>query len=151
MLLIKWWKNKNVFPLGVKYCVECNLSNQQPTSINEYFHVKDTNRLKSIDKNGVCAACNFNKKWNNTIIGTKEKIFNYSISTETNGEYDCIVGEVVVKQGFSITVLKHKYNMNIDCTWSPHLYTDIGGKILKLDSVGGFDNFLFLKWKGACN
>ena len=43
-------------------CVECNLSNQQPTSINEYFHVKDTKQTTvAFDKNGVCAACNFNK------------------------------------------------------------------------------------------
>ena len=39
-------KNKNGLPLEVKCCVECNLSNQQPTSINEYFHVKDTKQTK---------------------------------------------------------------------------------------------------------
>ena len=48
-------KNKNGLPLEVKYCVECNLSNQQPTSINEYFHVKDTKQTTvAFDKNGVC-------------------------------------------------------------------------------------------------
>ena len=34
-------KNKNGLPLEVKYCKNCNLSNQQPTSTNEYFHTQD--------------------------------------------------------------------------------------------------------------
>ena len=29
-------------PLEVKYCVKCNVTNQKPTSTNEYKHDKDT-------------------------------------------------------------------------------------------------------------
>ena len=31
-------KSKQGLPLEVKYCQKCNLINQRPTSINEYFH-----------------------------------------------------------------------------------------------------------------
>ena len=37
-------RNKKGLPLEIKYCVECNLSNQRPTSINEYFHTKDSSQ-----------------------------------------------------------------------------------------------------------
>ena len=30
-------KNKNGLPLEIKYCKNCNLINQRPTSINEYL------------------------------------------------------------------------------------------------------------------
>ena len=35
-------KNKNGLPLDIKYCIKCNLSNQQPTTVNEYFHINET-------------------------------------------------------------------------------------------------------------
>ena len=61
-------KNKNGLPLEVKYCKNCNLSNQQPTSTNEYFHTQDTiQQTIEFDANGVCAGCNFHKtKWDQT-------------------------------------------------------------------------------------
>ena len=34
-------KNLSGLPLEIKYCNLCNLSNQQPTTTNEYFHTKD--------------------------------------------------------------------------------------------------------------
>ena len=56
-------KNKKGLPLEIKYCVECNLSNQRPTSINEYFHTKDSSQTTvEFDEKGVCAACKFVKK-----------------------------------------------------------------------------------------
>ena len=35
-------KNKNGLPLEIKYCKKCNISNQQPTTTNEYFHNLET-------------------------------------------------------------------------------------------------------------
>ena len=56
-------KNKNGLPLEIKYCTKCNLINQRPTSINEYFHTKDSVQTTvEFDENGVCAGCNFVKK-----------------------------------------------------------------------------------------
>ena len=40
--------NKNGLPIEIKYCKKCNLINQRPTSINEYFHIKET-RQKTIE------------------------------------------------------------------------------------------------------
>ena len=33
-------------PKEIKYCVKCNISNQQPTSTNEYKHTKNTKSIK---------------------------------------------------------------------------------------------------------
>ena len=53
---------------NIVYCHKCNLSNQQPTSTNEYFHTKDTRQqlVKFNDKN-ICAACEYNEKKYNSI------------------------------------------------------------------------------------
>jgi len=37
-------------PLEVKYCVKCNVTNQKPTSINEYQHDKNTLQILDIIK-----------------------------------------------------------------------------------------------------
>jgi len=56
-------KNFNGLPLEIKYCNLCNISNQQPTTTNEYFHTKDIFlSTVAFDSQGICAACNFNKK-----------------------------------------------------------------------------------------
>ena len=148
-------KNPNGLPLKIKYCTECNLSNQQPTSINEYFHIHNTKQTTvTFDEDGICAACNFNKKkWDNTINWEereKELIELCNKHRKSNGEYDCIVGVSGGKDSvFQSHVLKYKYNMNpLTVTWSPHLYTDIGWKNFQnWLHVGGFDNFLISNFK----
>ena len=81
-------KNKNGLPLNVIYCEECNLSNQQPTTTNEYFHINSTTQISVLfDKNNVCAACNFNKlKWNQTINWDdreKELMHSWNLTAKT--------------------------------------------------------------------
>ena len=50
-------------PLEVKYCVKCNVSNQKPTSTNEYKHDKNTAQITiEFDSNNICYACTSNKK-----------------------------------------------------------------------------------------
>jgi len=144
-------KNKNGLPIEVKYCQKCNLSNQQPTSINEYFHTSETiQSTVKFDENGVCAACNFNKKkWDSTINWQErenELIELCNKHRKSNGEYDCIVGGSGGKDSvFQSHMLKYKYKMNpLTVTWSPHLYTEIGWKNFQnWIHVGGFDNYLF--------
>ncbi len=62
-------KNKNNLPLETKYCVKCNLSNQRPTSMNEYFHKHDSlHTTVEFDEKCICAGCNFvEKEFDNTI------------------------------------------------------------------------------------
>tara|TARA_B100000767_G_C19701001_1_gene508405 strand:- start:65 stop:1297 length:1233 start_codon:yes stop_codon:yes gene_type:complete len=144
-------KNSKGLPLKVKFCIECNISNQQPTSTNEHFHTKDTiqDTIK-FDENGVCAACNFNKtKWSDKIDWvSREKELTELCNKyrKNNGEYDCIVGGSGGKDSvFQSHVLKYKYKMNpLTVTWAPHLYTDIGWKNFQSwIHEGGFDNYLY--------
>ena len=144
-------KNKNGLPLEIKYCVKCNLSNQRPTSVNEYFHTNTTEHSTvEFDEKGVCYGCNFvEKEFNNTINWKdreKELIELCDKYRKNNGEYDCIVPGSGGKDSiYASHVLKYKYKMNpLTVTWSPHLYTDIGKKNFESwIHNGGFDNFLY--------
>ena len=138
-------------PEKVIYCSECNLSNQNPTSTNEYFHTNDIIQdTVDFDENNICAACNFNKlKWNNVIDWEereKELIEICNQYRKDDGSYDCLVGGSGGKDSvYQSHVLKYKYGMNpLTITWAPHLYTDIGFKNFQnWLHIGGFDNFLY--------
>lgn len=138
-------------PEKVIYCSECNLSNQNPTSTNEYFHTNDIIQdTVDFDENNICAACNFNKlKWNNVIDWEereKELIEICNQYRKDDGSYDCLVGGSGGKDSvYQSHILKYKYGMNpLTITWAPHLYTDIGFKNFQnWLHIGGFDNFLY--------
>ena len=138
-------------PRDVKYCVKCNMSNQQPMSTNEYQHSpSEKKETMSFDKEGVCYACRFNEfKEDGTIdwIEREKELTELCNRYRKNdGTYDCIVGGSGGKDSaFQSHVLKYKYGMNpLTVTWAPHLYTDIGWKNFQnWIHNGGFDNFLF--------
>ena len=144
-------KNKNGLPLEIKYCTKCNLINQRPTTINEYFHTKDTVQTTvEFDENGVCAGCNYVKKEFDNTIDWKEREKELQELCDkyrkNNGEYDCIApGSGGKDSVFASYVLKYKYKMNpLTVTWSPHMYTDIGWENFQSWlHKGGFDNYLF--------
>ena len=144
-------KNKNGLPIEVKYCIKCNLSNQRPTSVNEYFHTKETKHSTvEFDQNGVCYACNFVKKEFDQTIDWKERekelIELCNKHRKNNGEYDCIVPGSGGKDSiFASHILKYKYKMNpLTVTWAPHLYSDMGWKNFQnWIHKGGFDNYLY--------
>jgi len=143
-------KNLNGLPLEIKYCNLCNLSNQQPTTTNEYFHTKDIFLTTvAFDSHGICAACNFNKKkWDQTIDWKereKELVELCDQHRRSDGKYDCIIGGSGGKDSvFQSYTLKYKYKMNpLTVTWSPHLYTEVGwNNFQNWISLGGFDNYL---------
>jgi N-acetyl sugar amidotransferase len=137
-------------PVNIEFCKKCNISNQQPTTLNEFFHTKDSTyeTVKFID--GICAACSFNKKkWDGEIdwaLREKELIELCNKYRKTNGDYDCIVGGSGGKDSvFQSWMLKYKYKMNpLTVTWSPHLYTKVGwNNFQNWIHKGGFDNYLF--------
>ena len=138
-------------PEEIKYCIKCNMSNQQPMSSNEYKHSdKSTKETMSFDDEGVCYACNFNKWKDDGTIDWDEReaelIELCNKYRKNDGTYDCIVGGSGGKDSaFQSHVLKYKYNMNpLTVTWAPHLYTDIGWQNHQnWVHVGGFDNYLF--------
>jgi len=143
-------KNFNGLPLEIKYCNLCNISNQQPTTTNEYFHTKDIFlSTVAFDSQGICAACNFNKKkWDQTINWKereKELVELCNQHRRNDGKYDCIIGGSGGKDSvFQSYILKYKYKMNpLTVTWSPHLYTEVGwNNFQNWISLGGFDNYL---------
>jgi len=151
--MIKKSKNINMYglPSEIKYCNKCNMSNQQPTTTNEYLHNDSTVQEPiEFDNNGVCAACNFNKlKWDGTIDWDErenELIELLDKYRKNDGNYDCIIGGSGGKDSaFQSHVLKYKYGMHpLTVTWAPHLYTDIGWQNHQnWVHEGGFDNYLF--------
>jgi len=138
-------------PKEVKYCVKCNLINQNPTSTNEYKHDKDTLQIPiSFDKNDVCHACKtVKKKWDGSINWEereKELIDLCDKHKNIKGKYNCLIGGSGGKDSsFQSHILKYKYGMKpLTVTWAPHIYTNIGWKNFQnWINIGGFDNYLF--------
>ena len=144
-------KNLYGLPSEIKYCIKCNISNQQPTTTNEYYHTKESVFTTiEFDSDGVCSACNFNKKkWDYTINWKdreKELVDLCNKYRKKDGSYDCIVGGSGGKDSvFQSYQLKYKYKMNpLTVTWAPHIYTQVGWKNFQnWISIGGFDNYLY--------
>ncbi len=138
-------------PPEVKYCEKCNVSNQWPTTTNEYDHDKDTKQISiEFDSNNICYSCRSNeKKWDGKIDWKereKELIDLCSKYKDFKGPYNCLVpGSGGKDSAFQSHVLKYKYGMRpLTITWAPHIYTEIGWKNFQnWINVGGFDNYLF--------
>lgn len=138
-------------PREVRFCVRCNISNQQPMSSNEYSHGKgSTKTTLTFDEDGVCHACRFNDLKRDGEIDweerEKELIELCDKYRKNDGSYDCIVGGSGGKDSaMQSHLLKYKYGMHpLTVTWSPHLYTDIGWKNFQAWlHEGGFDNYLY--------
>lgn len=138
-------------PREVRFCVQCNMSNQQPMSSNEYSHGKGSSKTTmSFDEEGVCHACRFNDMKRDGEIDwaerEKELLDLCDQYRKDDGSYDCIVGGSGGKDSaMQSHLLKYKYGMHpLTVTWSPHLYTDIGWKNFQAWlHEGGFDNYLF--------
>ncbi len=138
-------------PLEVKYCEKCNVINQQPTTINEYTHDKDTHQIPlEFNSDNICFACTYNeKKWGGIIdwdLREKELTELCNEHKKSKKQYNCIVGGSGGKDSvFQSHILKYKYGMRpLTVTWAPTIYTDIGRtNFQNWIDVGGFDNYLF--------
>ena len=142
-------KSKNLYnlPIQVRFCKECVISNQRPSSYPEFRHTKDRKGAKYInfDQNGICDACNHAKEKNKIDWKDREKKLLKLLEKyrSSNSSYDCIVpGSGGKDSAYQSHILKHKYGMNpLTITWSPILYTDYGYENWKnWLEVGGFDN-----------
>jgi len=134
-------------PREVKYCRECIISNQRPSSAVEFKN--NGNNKKSIQFNdeGICDACLV--KRNKKQINWKEREQQLRTLCDrhrsSDGSYDCLVpgsgGKDSIMQAH---LLKYKYGMNpLTCTWAPNIYTDWGWKNHQAWIHAGFDNILF--------
>lgn len=137
-------------PEEVKFCKKCVISNQRPSSTNEYFHVYDTKHTTiEFDDEGVCSACRVNEAkatdidWKQREEELLELLSKYR---SKDGSYDVLVpGSGGKDSAYQSHVLKYKYKMHpLTVTWSPHIYTEVGWRNFQswLHS-GGFDNYLF--------
>lgn len=136
-------------PEDVKFCSKCVISNQRPNSAIEYTHTqKSIKKTINFDENGVCDACNYSIKKNNTINWDereRELIELCNMYRSKDGRYDCIVPGSGGKDSFYAShILKTKYNMHpLTVTWAPHIYTDWGWKNFQSWIHAGHDNILF--------
>ncbi len=139
-------------PLVVKYCKNCVISNQRPSSTVEFISKSsDKKRGISFDRNDVCEACNFSERKNvdidwqereDSLILLAQRIKKYRNSSG----YDIVVpGSGGKDSAFTAHILKEKYGLNpLTVTWAPHLYTEIGWtNFTNWSHVGGLDNILF--------
>ena len=137
-------------PPEVKFCTNCVISNQRPSSTVEFRHRSDSKKTTiGFDDTGVCDACRYAERknagidWQEREAKLRELCDRYR---SRNGSHDCLVPGSGGKDSiFASHILKTKYSMHpLTCTWAPHLYTDVGWRNLKnWIRKGGFDNYLF--------
>tara|TARA_B100001989_G_C24540873_1_gene467489 strand:- start:1257 stop:2525 length:1269 start_codon:yes stop_codon:yes gene_type:complete len=153
-LKIKSMKILFGLPKKIKFCKSCVISNQRPSSIQEFHHDSQRTGAKYINfsKEGICDACNYNHEkkkidWVKREHELEKLLDKYR---KDNGDYDCLIpGSGGKDSAYQAHILKYKYGMNpLTITWSPLMYTDYGYKnYTNWCEVGGFDN-LFFKQNG---
>ena len=135
-------------PEKVTFCKLCVISNQRPSSTVEFKNSDGKNKSGiSIDDDGICDACSYNKKKSHIDWKKREnELFQFLEKyRKNNGEHDCIVPSSGGKDSsFTAHILKTKYNMNpLAVTWAPNMWTDEGFENFNnLSRVGGIDSIL---------
>ena len=135
-------------PKETIFCKKCVISNQRPNSAIEYNHTQESKKdTINFDTNGICDACNFAEKKQNSIDWAereRELIDLCDQHRKHDGSYDCILPGSGGKDSFYAShILKTKYNMHpLTVTWAPHIYTDWGWKNFQAWIHAGHDNFL---------
>jgi len=136
-------------PEKVLFCKQCVMSNQRPSSTQEFKHSKEIkHKTLNIDEDGICDACKYAKQkekinWNER---EKELLKLLDQYRRKDGYFDCIVPSSGGKDsGYAAHLLKYKYDMTpLTITWPPIMYTDIGLRNFRNGiDIGGFDNITF--------
>ncbi len=135
-------------PREVKFCNNCVISNQRPSSAIEFKN--DGVREKEVinfDKKNFCDACKVKEIKESINWEEREKELRDLCDRhrKNDGSYDCLIPGSGGKDSFmQAHILKYKYGMNpLTCTWAPHIYTDWGWKNHQSWIHAGFDNILF--------
>lgn len=136
-------------PREVKFCSECVMSNQRPSSCYEFEHTIDSiKKSLNIQPDGVCDACHANHdKSNHHIDWTEREQELRELCDQyrkNDGSYDCLVPGSGGKDSFyAAYLLKYKYHMHpLTVTWAPHIYTEWGWQNMQAWIHAGFDNYL---------
>lgn len=133
-------------PEEVKFCTRCVMSNQRPSSTQEYSHVANSKKETiHFDAEGVCDACRVaeqkqNVNWEDR---RRELVQLCDAHRSHDGSYDCIVPGSGGKDSFyAVHQLKKEFGMHpLTVTWAPHLYTEWGWRNFQR-WVAVADNFL---------
>tara|TARA_B100001059_G_C17811933_1_gene572832 strand:- start:427 stop:1623 length:1197 start_codon:yes stop_codon:yes gene_type:complete len=142
-------KIKYGLPEKIIFCKKCLMSNQQPYSINETTHTKDSKKeTMVIDESHTCEACKYNEIKKNIDWEYREKLLEKMLNNyrSKDSSYDCIVaGSGGKDSSMTSHVLKYKYGMKpLTITFAPIMYTDVGKQNMEnWINIGGFDNLLF--------
>tara|TARA_B110000008_G_C16913759_1_gene541774 strand:+ start:88 stop:1407 length:1320 start_codon:yes stop_codon:yes gene_type:complete len=135
-------------PKKILFCKKCLISNQRPNSAVEYNHIKESKKdTIHFDNNGICDACNFTEKKQNTINWEERDRQLRELCDKhrkTDGSYDCVVPGSGGKDSFYAShILKTKYGMHpLTVTWAPHVYTTWGWENFQAWVHAGHDNYL---------
>ncbi|GAL27520.1 legionaminic acid biosynthesis protein PtmG [Vibrio variabilis] len=104
-------------PLDVKFCTQCVISNQRPSSTIEFKnHQGEKKKVIHFDEHGVCSACRYHQEkelkldWE----AREQQLLNLLDKYRRNdGRYDVIVpGSGGKDSAFTAHILKYKYGMN---------------------------------------
>lgn len=137
-------------PEEVKFCKNCVISNQRPSSEVEFKHtIKTKKQTIGFDEEGVCDACRQSEIKNRIDWKQREEELLKLLDKyrRNDGYFDCIVpGSGGKDSAYQAHILKYKYGMNpLTITWPPILYTDYGYKNWKAWLDSGFDNISFYR------
>ncbi|WP_186647684.1 N-acetyl sugar amidotransferase [Fluviispira vulneris] len=136
-------------PPKIIFCKKCVMSNQRPSSTQEFKHTIQSKKVTlQIDESGVCDACRFSEQKNNINWSDREKELEILCDKfrKKDGSYDCLVpGSGGKDSAYAAHILKYKYGMHpLTLTWPPILYTEYGYQNYKnWIEIGGFDNICF--------
>ena len=143
-------KVKYGLPEKVIFCKKCLMSNQQPYSVNETTHKKESKKnTMVIDDSLICEACKYSQIKNKIDWQNREKLLEKMLNKyrSKDSSYDCIVAGSGGKDSSKTShILKYKYGMKpLTVTFAPIMYTDVGKQNMEnWINVGGFDNLLLL-------
>lgn len=143
--------NKESFfglPSEIRFCNQCVMSNQRPSSAVEYQHTGSSKkRTLNINDNGVCDACSVADKKRTSINWQDREDELWDLCNKfrsSDGSYDCLVPGSGGKDSFYQShILRTKFGMHpLTVTWAPHMYTEWGWSNFQSWLNAGFDNYL---------
>ena len=123
-------------PAEVRFCRRCTISNQRPSSCNEFEHRADSKKATiHFDAEGICSACRVAERKESIDWHARERELRALLDRyrSKDGSLDVIVPGSGGKDSFYTAVkLKEDYGMHpLLVTWAPSLYTDIGRRNLE--------------------
>ena len=135
-------------PINVKFCRNCVISNQRPSSTAEFKNDgRGPKRAIHFDDDCICDACRVKEEKSSINWQQREQELHDLCDRyrRNDGRYDCLIPGSGGKDSFmQAHLLKYKYGMHpLTCTWAPHVYTDWGWKNHQAWIHAGFDNILF--------